>query len=256
MIEDKKIPKIIHYCWFGGKPLPNMARKCIKSWEKYLPDYDIKEWNESNFDINVIPYVREAYDAKKYAFVSDYARFWILYNHGGVYFDTDVEVIRPIDDIISKGPFMGCQNKYNKYGDPLSLGVAPGLGLAAYKGQKFYKRMLDLYEQLNFKRDDGTLNLTTIVNYTTEVLCQQGLINTPDIQCVDDIFIYPWDYFCPMTPTLELNITQNSRTIHLYSASWESWDVKLRKFLKRRLGYRFVSLIQPLFNKLADMRKK
>lgn len=101
------IPKIIHYCWFGRGPLPELAQKCIASWKKYLPDYEIKEWNEDNFDVNIIPYTAEAYQAKKYAFVSDYARFWIMYHYGGIYFDTDVEVIRPMDDIVANGNFMG-----------------------------------------------------------------------------------------------------------------------------------------------------
>ena len=100
------IPKVIHYCWFGRNPLPPLAIKCIESWKKFLPDYEIKGWNEDNFDVNIIPYTQEAYQAKKYAFVSDYARFWILYKYGGIYFDTDVEVIRPLDDIIARGPFM------------------------------------------------------------------------------------------------------------------------------------------------------
>jgi len=101
------IPKIIHYCWFGRNPLPASAQKCIDSWKKYFPDYEIKEWNEDNFDVNRIPYSRDAYAAKKFAFVSDYARFWILYYMGGVYFDIDVEVIHPMDDLIEKGPYMG-----------------------------------------------------------------------------------------------------------------------------------------------------
>lgn len=101
------IPKIIHYCWFGRNPLPPLAQECIASWRKYLPDYEIKEWNEDNFDVNAIPYTAEAYRQKKYAFVSDYARFWIMYHYGGLYFDTDVEVIRPLDDIIAAGNFMG-----------------------------------------------------------------------------------------------------------------------------------------------------
>ena len=100
------IPKIIHYCWFGRKPLPPLAVKCIESWKKYLPDYTIKEWNEDNFDINIVPYTREAYEVGKYAFVSDYARFYILYHHGGLYFDTDVEVIRPMDDLVGRGAFL------------------------------------------------------------------------------------------------------------------------------------------------------
>lgn len=101
------IPKVIHYCWFGGNPLPEDAKKCIASWKKYLPDYEIKEWNESNFDVNCCPYVKEAYEAKKYAFVSDYARFHVLYQEGGLYFDTDVEVIKNMDCIIAAGNFMG-----------------------------------------------------------------------------------------------------------------------------------------------------
>ena len=126
------IPKIIHYCWFGHNPLPELAKKCIASWKNYFPDYEIKEWNESNFDVNAIPYTEEAYKQKKYAFVSDYARFWILYHYGGLYFDTDVEVIKPMNEIIERGPFMGCENtakNRNKVVDSsgLELGVNPGL---------------------------------------------------------------------------------------------------------------------------------
>ena len=116
-----KIPKTIHYCWFGRNPLPSLAIKCIASWKKYLPDYEIKEWNEDNFDVNVIPYTREAYAAKKYAFVSDYARFKILYEEGGLYFDTDVEVIKPFDDIIARGAFMGVNVMLEIGGEPVSI---------------------------------------------------------------------------------------------------------------------------------------
>ena len=100
------ISKIIHYCWFGGNPLPPLALECIASWKKFLPDYEIIQWNESNFDVNMIPYTAEAYKQKKYAFVSDFARFWIVYKYGGLYFDTDVEVVKPLNDIIAKGNFI------------------------------------------------------------------------------------------------------------------------------------------------------
>lgn len=243
-----KIPKVIHYCWFGGKPLPAMALDCIESWKKYLPNYKIKQWDETNFDVNVIPYTKQAYAEKKYAFVSDYARFWILYHFGGIYFDTDVEVIKPLDDIIAQGPFMGCQNKYNPNLTALSLAVAPGLGLGTYAGHPIYKELLELYSGLDFYKPDGMLNLKTIVHYTTEVLLLHGLVNTPDIQQVGDIWIYPWDYFCPMSPTLILDITPNSRTIHLFSASWETPRVKFRKRVKRMLGYKVVKIIQPLIS--------
>ena len=129
------IPKIIHYCWFGGNPLPPLAKKCIASWKKYLPDYEIRQWDESNYDVNKIPYIKEAYAAKKFAFVSDYARFDILYNYGGIYFDTDVEIISPLDCIISAGSFMGCENKATPGATPNKLGVAPGLGLGVNPGR-------------------------------------------------------------------------------------------------------------------------
>ncbi len=127
-MKNNMIPKIIHYCWFGGNPLPPLAEKCIASWQKFLPDYEIKRWDESNFDVNIIPYTQQAYESKKYAFVSDYARFWILYKFGGLYFDTDVEIIRPMDDIIAAGPFMGCENPAQDGATPNSLGIAPGPG--------------------------------------------------------------------------------------------------------------------------------
>ena len=118
------IQKVIHYCWFGGKPIDKLGEKCIASWKKYCPDYEIKRWDESNYNLEACDYVKEAYQAKKWAFVSDYVRFDILYHYGGLYFDTDVELIKPIDDIVSKGPFMGCESHQKK------STVAPGLGLA------------------------------------------------------------------------------------------------------------------------------
>lgn len=174
------IPKVIHYCWFGRNPLPPLAIKCIESWRKYLPDYEIKEWNEDNFDVNIIKYTKEAYKAKKYAFVSDYARFWILYNYGGLYFDTDVEILKPMNEIIVRGSFMGCENKANDMSTTsiksgLELGVNPGLGLGVTPGHGLYKEILDIYANLHFIKDDGSLNMRTVVDYTTELLCEQGI---------------------------------------------------------------------------------
>ena len=239
------IPKIIHYCWFGGKPLPPLAKKCIESWKKYLPDYEIRQWDESNFDVNILPYTAQAYEAGKYAFVSDYARFWILYKYGGLYFDTDVEVIKPMDDIIAAGPFMGCENSYKEGATPNKLGVAPGLGL--------YKEILDLYSTLRFITETGELNTKTVVEYTTELLVQHGLKNSPNIQRVEEINIYPWDYFCPMTPTLTLNLTENSVTIHHFSASWEDGKVRFRRKIKRLLGSKIVNHIQPMIEKIHKL---
>lgn len=244
-MNNNLIPKIIHYCWFGRKPLPESAVKCIESWKKYFAGYEIKEWNEDNFDVNCVLYTSEAYAAKKYAFVSDYARFWILYNYGGLYFDTDVEVIRSMDDIVERGPFMGCEKPYVKGASPKTLGIAPGLGLGVNPGLGLIKEILDEYGKFRFIKQDGSLNLTTIVEYTTNILCRHGLINTPDIQFIAGCYIYPSDYFSPKNvDTHVLQITENTRSIHHYDASWAS-DAskksgtrapKLKKLFGCRLG--------------------
>ena len=243
------IPKVIHYCWFGRNPLPPLAVKCIESWKKYLPDYEIKEWNEDNFDVNIIPYTKEAYEAKKYAFVSDYARFLILYQHGGLYFDTDVEVIRPLDDIISKGAFMGCENEAQA--GATALAVAPGLGLGCNPGLSFYKEMLDLYATLHFVKDDGTLNFKTVVEYTTELLVRHGLENTNEIQQIANLFIYPKEYFCPIDyQTKVCNITHRTRTIHHYAESWHNKIQKMKNIIIRMLGKKVVNRLVALKNRI------
>lgn len=229
------IPKVIHYCWFGRNPLPPLAIKCIDSWKKYLPDYEIKEWNEDNFDVNIIPYTAEAYKSKKYAFVSDYARFWILYKYGGLYFDTDVEVIRPMDDIIAKGAFMGGENE-SRPNRPLL--VAPGLGLGANPGMPLYREILNKYECLSFLNADGSLNLNTVVYIVTDILKEKGLQEINEIQHVNDCAIYPKEYFAPIdTEGGRLTITGNTVCIHHYAASWMS--------LKDRTKLKIGQLIGP-----------
>jgi len=237
------IPKVIHYCWFGKKPLPPEAVKCIESWKKYCPDYTIKEWNEDNFDIDVIPYVHQAYDAKKYAFVSDYARFLILYNYGGCYFDTDVEIIKPIDDIVEKGPFMGCENWAKEGKKTFRLKVAPGLGMGAEKGNPFYKDMLNLYKGLSFIKEDGSLNLKSIVEYTTEILRSYGMQDIDEIQEVNGIYIYPKDYFCPIEHVNDLVITDNTVSIHNYAGSWLPKTEKIKGKIIKLLGSRIWNIV-------------
>ncbi len=210
------IPKIIHYCWFGGKEVPQSTKKYIESWKKFLPGYEIKRWDESNFEVNAIKYTREAYAAKKYAFVSDYARFWILFNYGGLYFDTDVEVIKPLEDIISKGAYLGVESQ-----NDTTITVAPGLGFGAEAGNKLLGRMIDLYQTFHFLNEDGTPCLKNIVQITTEELLSNGLQNREGIQECCGFTIYPNDYFCPIDyDTRELRITSNTRTIHHYAESW------------------------------------
>lgn len=203
------IPKVINYCWFGENKLPESAEKCIESWRKYCPNYEIKEWNETNFDLKCCSYVEEAYSAKKWAFVSDYARFWIIYNYGGVYFDTDVELIKPIDDIVKTGPFMGCETENE---------CNPGLGIGSPAGMKFYKEILSFYESIHFKNDG---NIETVVDYTSKLLKSHGWECNGSIENVEGINIYPKEYFCPMNYlTGKINISGNTRSIHHYTASW------------------------------------
>ena len=230
------IPKIIHYCWFGRGPLPELAQKCIASWKKYLPDYEIKEWNEDNFDVNIIPYTAEAYQAKKYAFVSDYARFWILYQYGGIYFDTDVEVIRPIDDIVERGNFMGFETdpKLQVKADASEASVNPGLGMGVAPGLGIIKKMLDLYEGRHFEIIPGGIGQLTIVHIATEVLRKAGLKQQQGIQQVDDMWIYPAEYFCPINlKTGRIHVKPNTRTIHHYAGTWQDKHFSFKEWIKK-----------------------
>lgn len=270
------IPKIIHYCWFGGNPLPELAQRCIASWRKYLPDYEIWEWTEDGnsltpkpspkgegsrnqketendndlfdrrmtFDVKIIPYTAEAYKQKKYAFVSDYARFWIMYKYGGIYFDTDVEVIRSMDDIIAQGNFMGFEmdpdgkNTPGKYAPRYCFGVNPGVGIGVEKEHPFLKRMLDLYSTLIFQTVPVDIAwYKTIVAYTTEELCSCGLKNVKGIQDVLGISIYPREYFSPINVVSgKLRITEHTYSIHRFTSTWsESKNKTMKDYLRHYL---------------------
>lgn len=244
------IPKKIHYCWFGRNPLPESALRCIDSWRRYLPGHEIIEWNEDNFDINSIPYTAQAYAAGKYAFVSDYARFKILYEQGGLYFDTDVEVIRPMDDILTRGPFMGFEI------DPTSGvshgAVNPGVGIAAQTDLPVYRDILAYYSRLDFVKPDGSYNITdAVVNITTRELVKAGLSDVSGIQSVAGITIYPAEYFNPFDDaTGRLNKTANTHTIHWYSKTWLNVNPRrqyISRMAHRILGTRLTSRIKRIF---------
>lgn len=219
------ITKVIHYCWFGHSPLPPSAQKCIASWKSNFPDYEIKEWNEENFDIGIIPYVKEAYRAKKYAFVSDFARFWILYHHGGIYFDTDVEAIRPMDDIIARGSFMGCEQ--GSIEGVSIMRINPGVGMGCVAGLDLYKEILDVYTNLNFTY--SIANQKTVVEHTTEVFMKHKIEEYKNgILYSEGIYIYPPDFFSPKSyATKKIEITKNTRTIHHFAGTWQPWWKKL-----------------------------
>lgn len=243
MISQSKesIPKTIHYCWFGGKPLDQMGLRCIKSWQTNFPGYEIKRWDESNFDIDCCQYVREAYEAGKWAFVSDVARFIILYEYGGLYFDTDVEVIRPFDDIVENGPFMGFEldpnGKKNSAGQRLA--VNPGLGLGAYRAMPLYASIIEGYKSDHFDASADATSQETVVDRVTQLLLGYGLKNVGGIQQVADVCIYPAEYFNPKDfYTGDVTITKHTHSIHQFGMSWfsdeERYEHKIASALYKR----------------------
>lgn len=244
-MSENKIPKIIHYCWFGKGPLPPSAIKCIESWKRVMPDYEIKRWDESNYDINKNQYMKEAYQAKKYGFVPDFARFDILYQHGGLYFDTDVEIIRSLDDLVQRGPFMGLEaGSIKRFIKTLSKDkkpnfihsrLAPGLGIAGPAGFPLFKKVLDIYKNKSFIKSDGKLDLTNSTQIFAHDINFNKVEKVEDYALCDGLYVYSKEYFCPLNyVTRGLKITDNTRTIHWYDATWlPKWIRNLNKFLTK-----------------------
>ena len=251
-----QIPKIIHYCWFGGNPLPELAKKCIASWRKFFPDYEIKEWNENNFDIDQVVYTAEAYRLKRYAYVSDFVRFWVLYHYGGIYFDTDVEVIRPMDDIIARGSFAGfeCQKgslQDNPHGD-----MAAGLGMGAAPGHPFFAQMLNHYNHIHYVKWNGK-GSGIVVRQTERFLDYEHKETLHDgIVRVSGLLIYPEDYFCPLNYfTQEMRVTENTRSIHHYMTSWKQ-PISRWKKLYLRSQYIYVRILCQLRCNISKQQNK
>ena len=227
------IPKVINYCWFGGNALSDKEIECINSWKKYCPDYKIIRWDETNFDITSNRYISEAYAKGKWAFVSDYARFKILYENGGLYFDTDVEIIRPIDDIVLRGPFFGLEHTDHELGD---MCINPGLVMGACKGECIYKEIIDHYDAVDFDDACDFTNTKTVVEIVTELFLKYGFCSSCNIQQIEGFYLYPPEYFSPMDyKTGLINITNNTRSIHRYSGTWLSPEAKKIQNARYRL---------------------
>ena len=210
------IPKKIHYCWFGRGEKPKLAQKCIASWRKYMPDYEIIEWNEDNFDVNRNGYTKMCYEQKKYAFLTDYLRLVIVEEQGGIYFDTDVEVLRSFDDLLVHPAFAGFENDTH---------IATGLGFGAEPHNPVIQQMLKEYDQL-LDGQHGTIGCPIL---NTEALLKFGLKLNGEKQELTDAVIFPEDYFNPRNSiTGELKKTANTYSIHWYSASWMPWYKRLR----------------------------
>lgn len=245
------IPKKIHYCWFGGKELPKLAKKCIESWKKYCPDYEIICWNESTFDINSNQYVKEAYENKKYAFVTDYVRLYALYKFGGIYMDTDVEVIKPLDAFLQNTAFSGFES--NNY-------VPTGI-MASEKETEILKKLLDYYNDRSFIKDDGSLDMTTNTQTITAIFEKLGLKKDNKFQVIEKFSLYPSEYFCPIDcSTKKKNITENTHTIHWFSGSWmplkDKIKYKILFILKKIIGNNNAKKIKNFINTKRSNKNK
>lgn len=223
------IPKIIHYCWFGKKEKPHLIKKCIESWKKNLVNYEIIEWNESNFDVNLNNYVKQAYSEGKFAFVSDYVRVFALYNYGGIYLDTDVEIYKEFSkDILKNESFWGFEEK--NY-------IATSI-IGAKKGNKFIKKFLDSYNDKEFIKEDGSIDTFTNVAIVTNMIQQLGLKLNGELQNINGIgTFYPQEYFSPYD---YINCydksTKNTYAIHHYYKSWLPYRVRVKTNIKKRLS--------------------
>lgn len=218
------IPKIIHYCWFGGNEKPSKIKKCIESWKKFMPEFDIIEWNESNFDINALQYTKQAYEMKKYAFVSDVARLKALSIYGGIYFDTDVEVFKNFTPLLNEKCILGFEEE--EY-------IATSM-MATEPNNKLINRFLKIYDNIPFLDEDGNIIEGTNVSKLTNLLVEKGLERRNIYQKLDDnISIYPKEYFSPYVyPYGIYQITDNSYCVHHFFVSWQSKTVLLKRYLK------------------------
>ncbi len=226
----QKIPKIIHYCWFGNGEKPQEVQKCIASWKEKMPEYELLEWNESNFDVaNAIPYVKQAYEAKKFAFVSDYVRIQALYRFGGIYFDTDVEVLKPLEEYLEDiSMLLGFESER-------SLLTAV---IAVEKEHPYILEFLNSYKERSFVKEDGTYDMTVINKGFSELLESKGVDLSQNVfqKIGEAIKVYPIEYFCGF----DMNnwheaITEKTCTVHHMAGSWVSGGGNLKKKLIRLL---------------------
>lgn len=217
------IPKKIHYCWFGGKPKPKLVERCINSWKKFCPDYEIIEWNENNFDVNLNAYTRMCHEEKKYAFLSDYVRLLVIEEHGGIYFDTDVEVLKPFDELLSHQAF---------YCFETAQYVATGLGFGSVAHGRSVKALLMEYDDLL----SGEKGVVGCPRLNTVALQKLGLKQDGSTQRVADATILSSEYMNPFDPaTGILKKTENTFSVHWYSAAWISPWGRMRVRLMRPL---------------------
>ena len=231
------IPRTIHYCWFGRGEMPQSAKDCVASWHRYMPDWEYKLWNEDNFDVAQIPYAKEAYEAKKYAFVSDYVRLCALYNEGGLYLDVDFRVYKPFDELLHWKAFAGFEGSKHS---PLMMGV-----IASEPRGEWVKEQLEGYQDRHFLNGDGTLDLTTNVRFVTETMKLNGFVANGQEKDYKDLHVLPVDYFCPRQTTGEYFRTSNTYCESIGVSSWakqEGWKSKVRMLVGPKAMTRLIKL--------------
>ena len=234
------IPKIIHYCWFGGKPLPDLAKKCIDSWKKYCPDFRIIRWDESNFDVNSHPFMKKAYECRMWAFVSDYARLKVIYDNGGIYLDTDVELLKKPELVMNDRCFAGRQQKNEL--------IATGLGFGAEKGHPMVKAMMDEYEGLEFDLENRMRISCPVLN--TTAFEKHGFTVSDQPVDIEGTVVYPPEYFDPYPSGGGRDmLTENTISIHHYSASWTTGKQRWKRKIARIAGEGRILKIKELIKK-------
>ena len=229
------IPKIIHYCWFGEGQMPEKEKKCIETWKKFFPDYEIKKWDETNFDVEETKFSKQAYERKQYAFVSDYARAKILYEQGGLYLDTDVEVVKSFPKVLDGKGFVGFERRH-------FIGTAV---LAAEKGNGIIKELLDYYVQHSFVMDDGLVDNIANVSILTDIMRKHKLELGGERQTVAGFEVFNREYFYPKKlDENEFRVTDETCAIHKCSNSWMSDREK-----KRGNSKLWINVGRPIFRK-------
>ena len=236
------IPKKIHYCWFGRGEMPDMAQKCIATWHEHMPDWEYKLWDEDNFDVNRHPYTKEAYEAKKFAFVSDYVRLYALCDEGGVYLDVDFEVFKPFDDLMHWDAFAGFEGSKHQ---PLMMGVC-----ASEPHGEWVTEMLNAYRDRHFVNPSGGYDLRSNVQYITAIMAADGFLQNGKEQDYKDLHIFPVEYFCPRQTTGEYLRTENTYCDHLGLGSWAGNDGGWKQWVGRIVGQRNMTRIIKLKRKL------
>lgn len=224
---DEKIPRKIHYCWFGGKEIPDRLKRYMESWHIFCPDYEIIRWDESNYDVSKNRYMREAYECAKWGFVSDFARLDIVFKEGGIYLDTDVELLAPLDRLLKDDMFCGFGNNYH---------IATGLGFGAIREHSLIKMLRDYYDDLSFYLPDGRMNLKTCVEYQDPVFKMAGFELENKYQKKDGVVIYPSEVLAPDSGFICNNYTTNTIARHHFECSWASdKERKARDLFKKEL---------------------